>query len=246
MFPPDLLSDAAALLDRLRAQGLRLATAESCTGGLIAALFTEIAGSSDVVERGFVTYSNAAKTELLGVSDELLARHGAVSEPVARAMVQGALAHSHADVAVSVTGVAGPGGGSDAKPVGLVHIAAMRKGGDDPASGMPLRRHRPRADPSRQRRGRASADLACGRRFRAVDRARALLEGERVAAERAVEQGADQHLQHHRLELVGDEEIDIASARRRAELPAVLQLPEGSARVFRALRLHRELRRDRT
>jgi nicotinamide-nucleotide amidase len=130
MFPPDLLSDAAALLDRLRVQGLRLATAESCTGGLIAALFTEIAGSSDVVERGFVTYSNAAKTELLGISDELLARHGAVSEPVARAMVQGALARSHAGVAVSVTGVAGPGGGSDAKPVGLVHIAAMRKGGE--------------------------------------------------------------------------------------------------------------------
>lgn len=130
MFPVDLLNEAAALLDRLRAQGLRLATAESCTGGLIAALFTEIAGSSDVVERGFVTYSNAAKTELLGVADDLLARHGAVSEPVARAMVQGALTHSHADVAVSVTGVAGPGGGTDAKPVGLVHIAALRKGGD--------------------------------------------------------------------------------------------------------------------
>jgi nicotinamide-nucleotide amidase len=130
MFPADLLKEAAELLDRLRAQGLRLATAESCTGGLISALFTEIAGSSDVVERGFVTYSNAAKTELLGVSDDLLARHGAVSEPVARAMVQGALAHSHADIAVSVTGVAGPGGGTDAKPVGLVHIAALRKGGE--------------------------------------------------------------------------------------------------------------------
>lgn len=130
MFPVDLLNEAAALLDRLRAQGLRLATAESCTGGLIAALFTEIAGSSDVVERGFVTYSNAAKTELLGVADDLLARHGAVSEPVARAMVQGALTHSHADIAVSVTGVAGPGGGTDTKPVGLVHIAALRKGGD--------------------------------------------------------------------------------------------------------------------
>ena len=130
MFPVDLLNEAAELLDRLRAQGLRLATAESCTGGLIAALFTEVAGSSDVVERGFVTYSNAAKTELLGVSDELLACHGAVSEPVARAMVQGALAHSHADVAVSVTGVAGPGGGTNSKPIGLVHIAALRKGGD--------------------------------------------------------------------------------------------------------------------
>jgi nicotinamide-nucleotide amidase len=130
MFPAALLSDAAALLDRLRTQGLRLATAESCTGGLIAALFTEIAGSSDVVERGFVTYSNEAKSELLGVGADVLALHGAVSEPVARAMVQGALAHSHADVAVSVTGVAGPGGGSDAKPVGLVHVAAMRKGGE--------------------------------------------------------------------------------------------------------------------
>jgi len=130
MFPAALLSDAAALLDRLRAQGLRLATAESCTGGLIAALFTEIAGSSDVIERGFVTYSNAAKSEMLGVPPALIAQHGAVSEPVARAMVQGALAHSHADVAVSVTGVAGPGGGSDAKSVGLVHIAAMRKGGE--------------------------------------------------------------------------------------------------------------------
>lgn len=130
MFPADLLKEAAELLDRLRAQGLRLATAESCTGGLIAALFTEIAGSSDVVERGFVTYSNEAKTELLGVAESLLARHGAVSEPVARAMVQGALAHSPADIAVSVTGVAGPGGGTDAKPVGLVHIAALRKGGE--------------------------------------------------------------------------------------------------------------------
>ena len=130
MFPADLLKEAAELLDRLRAQSLRLATAESCTGGLIAALFTEIAGSSDVIERGFVTYSNEAKTELLGVADDLLTRHGAVSEPVARAMVQGALARAHADIAVSVTGVAGPGGGTDAKPVGLVHIAALRKGGE--------------------------------------------------------------------------------------------------------------------
>lgn len=130
MFPADLLREAAELLDRLRAQGLRLATAESCTGGLIAALFTEIAGSSDVVERGFVTYSNAAKSEMIGVPPALIARHGAVSEPVARAMAQGALAHSHADIAVSVTGVAGPGGGTATKPVGLVHIAAARKGGE--------------------------------------------------------------------------------------------------------------------
>jgi nicotinamide-nucleotide amidase len=129
MFPADLTQAAATLLDDLRGRGLKLATAESCTGGLISALLTEIAGSSDVVERGFVTYSNAAKHELLGVPEAMLAEHGAVSEPVARAMVQGALSHSRADVAVAVTGVAGPGGGSAAKPVGLVHIAAARRGG---------------------------------------------------------------------------------------------------------------------
>ena len=130
MFTAPLLNDATALLDELRKRGLKLATAESCTGGLIAALFTEIAGSSDVIERGFITYSNAAKTELIGVPDTLIVQHGAVSEAVARAMAQGALAYSHADVSVAVTGVAGPGGGSAAKPVGLVHIAAARKGGD--------------------------------------------------------------------------------------------------------------------
>jgi nicotinamide-nucleotide amidase len=130
MFTAPLLNDATALLDELRKRGLKLAAAESCTGGLISALFTEIAGSSDVIERGFVTYSNAAKTEQIGVPEALIVQHGAVSEAVARAMAQGALAHSYADVAVAVTGVAGPGGGSAAKPVGLVHIAAARKGGD--------------------------------------------------------------------------------------------------------------------
>jgi nicotinamide-nucleotide amidase len=129
MFPATLTQHAAALLDDLRRRGLKLATAESCTGGLVAGVLTEIAGSSDVVERGFVTYSNEAKTELLGVSEMTLAQHGAVSEPVARAMAVGALAHSYADIAVSVTGIAGPGGGSAAKPVGLVHIAAARRGG---------------------------------------------------------------------------------------------------------------------
>ena len=129
MFSPDLVNGAAALLDDLRKRGLRLATAEGCTGGLIAALLTEIAGSSDVVERGFVAYANAAKSELLGVPDAMLAEHGAVSEPVARAMCQGTLARSEADIAVAVTGVAGPGGDSAAKPVGLVHIAAARRGG---------------------------------------------------------------------------------------------------------------------
>jgi len=130
MFPPDLIAQAEYILSDFRRRGLKLAAAESCTGGLVTALLTEIAGSSDVVERGFVTYSNAAKHELLGVPDEMLAAHGAVSEPVARAMAEGALARSSADVAVAVTGVAGPDGGTAAKPVGLVHFAAARRGGE--------------------------------------------------------------------------------------------------------------------
>ena len=113
---------ATALLQACRARGWMVATAESCTGGLVAALLTEIPGSSDVVERGFVTYSNEAKSEMLEVPAVVIAGHGAVSEPVARAMAEGALAHSRADVAVSITGVAGPGGGSAEKPVGLVHF----------------------------------------------------------------------------------------------------------------------------
>jgi nicotinamide-nucleotide amidase len=129
MFTPDLAKKAEALLSDLRSRRMRVATAESCTGGLVAALFTDIPGSSDVVERGFVTYSNDAKHELLDVPEEMLAQHGAVSEAVARAMAAGALAHSHADVSVSVTGVAGPDGGSAEKPVGLVHFAAARRGG---------------------------------------------------------------------------------------------------------------------
>ncbi len=110
------------------ATGLRVATAESCTGGMIAAALTDVAGSSAVFERGFVTYSNAAKAELLGVPEASLAEHGAVSEQTARAMAEGALAHSRADVAVAVTGIAGPDGGSPDKPVGLVHFAAARTG----------------------------------------------------------------------------------------------------------------------
>jgi nicotinamide-nucleotide amidase len=129
LFSSALVGQGAALLDDMRRRGLRLATAESCTGGLIAGLLTEIAGSSDVVERGFVTYSNAAKRDLLAVPEATLAQHGAVSEAAARAMAEGALARSEADIAVAVTGVAGPGGGTAAKPVGLVHIAAARKGG---------------------------------------------------------------------------------------------------------------------
>jgi nicotinamide-nucleotide amidase len=127
---PELLHQAELLLARLRAASLKLATAESCTGGLVAATLTAIAGSSDVVERGFVTYSNEAKAELLGVPMAMIAEHGAVSRPVARAMVLGALSASRADVAISVTGVAGPGGGSAEKPVGLVFIGACRRGAE--------------------------------------------------------------------------------------------------------------------
>jgi nicotinamide-nucleotide amidase len=122
-----LRAEAAALLEAARARGLHIATAESCTGGLIAALLTEIPGSSDVVERGFVTYSNEAKMELLGVPADTLARVGAVSRETALAMAAGALAQSRAEIAVAVTGVAGPGGGSAEKPVGLVHLAVSAK-----------------------------------------------------------------------------------------------------------------------
>jgi nicotinamide-nucleotide amidase len=124
----DFDAQVSALGDALRRQRLMLATAESCTGGMVAAACTAIAGSSDWFERGFVTYSNVAKTELLGVDAALIATHGAVSAEVARAMAEGALAHSHADVSVAVTGVAGPGGGSKDKPVGTVWLALARRG----------------------------------------------------------------------------------------------------------------------
>lgn len=126
MFSPALLARAEKLLADARAKGLKVATAESCTGGLIAGLLTEIAGSSDVVERGFVTYSNDSKRELLAVPPDLIARHGAVSSEVAQAMALGALSRSKADLAVAVTGIAGPGGGTEEKPVGLVYLAVAR------------------------------------------------------------------------------------------------------------------------
>ena len=128
-FSADITERAERLLSLCRAEGLRVATAESCTGGLIAACLTEIAGSSDVVDRGFVTYADEAKRDLLGVPDEVLMRVGAVSEEVARAMAAGALARSDADLAVAVTGIAGPGGGTAAKPVGLVHHACAGPSG---------------------------------------------------------------------------------------------------------------------
>jgi nicotinamide-nucleotide amidase len=128
MIPDELLAEADSLLAACRAGQIRLAIAESCTGGLIAATLTAIAGSSDVVDRGFVPYSNEAKHDLLGVPMELIARHGAVSEEVARAMAEGALARSRASIAISVTGVAGPGGGSVEKPVGMVCLGLAQRG----------------------------------------------------------------------------------------------------------------------
>jgi nicotinamide-nucleotide amidase len=120
---------AKRLLALCRVRGLKIATAESCTGGLVAAALTEIPGSSDVVERGFVTYSNEAKHEMLGVPNAILRKFGAVSRQTAQAMARGALKNSAADIAVSITGIAGPGGATPGKPVGLVHLAAAARGG---------------------------------------------------------------------------------------------------------------------
>jgi nicotinamide-nucleotide amidase len=129
MIRRDLTRAAARVLDLCRAHGLTIATAESCTGGLVAAALTEIAGSSDVVDRGFVTYSNAAKQAMLDVPAGILDRHGAVSRETAEAMAKGALAHAPADLAVAITGIAGPSGGTAEKPVGLVHFAAAARDG---------------------------------------------------------------------------------------------------------------------
>ncbi|ABC90730.1 competence-damage associated protein [Rhizobium etli CFN 42] len=129
LFPQDIVSAAEAIIRDFTAAGLMISTAESCTGGLISGALTEISGSSAVVDRGFVTYTNTAKIELLGVQEQTLLRFGAVSEETARQMVHGALLRSSADIAVAVTGIAGPGGGSAEKPVGLVHLAAKSRAG---------------------------------------------------------------------------------------------------------------------
>ncbi len=129
-FDRELVIEVKETLDMARESGLMIAVAESCTGGLLAGALTAVAGASTVFERGFVTYSNAAKEELLGVPGALIATHGAVSEQVARAMAEGALARSRADLAVAITGIAGPGGGTPEKPVGLVHFAAAARDGE--------------------------------------------------------------------------------------------------------------------
>ncbi len=129
MFPDDLRARAEQLVALYRDKSSTIAAAESCTGGLLAGLITSVPGASDIFERGFVTYSNAAKVECLGVSRNLVERFGAVSAEVAAAMAEGALGHSRADIALSITGIAGPGGGSAQKPVGLVHLGLARRGG---------------------------------------------------------------------------------------------------------------------
>lgn len=126
---PDITALAERVLSEARSRGLRIATAESCTGGLVSVALTDIPGSSDVFERGFITYSNEAKQELLGVPADVIRSHGAVSTQAATALASGALARSRADIAVSITGVAGPGGGSVQKPIGLVHFAIASRNG---------------------------------------------------------------------------------------------------------------------
>lgn len=126
MFPIEVQTQARLLIDEVRERHLRVVTAESCTGGLVAAAICAIPGASDIFERGFVTYTNRAKEEMLGIPGDLIADFGAVSEPVARMMAEGALNNSRAHIAVAITGVAGPGGGSPMKPVGTVHLATAR------------------------------------------------------------------------------------------------------------------------
>lgn len=128
MFPPDILESASRLIEALRAKSRKVTTAESCTGGLVSAAITSIAGSSDVFESGFVTYADTAKTGMIGVDAPLIERYGAVSVEVAQAMAEGALAAAAADLALSITGIAGPGGGSPAKPVGLVFVGCAVRG----------------------------------------------------------------------------------------------------------------------
>ncbi|MFO1187962.1 MAG: nicotinamide-nucleotide amidohydrolase family protein [Alphaproteobacteria bacterium] len=129
-YPDDILAAAESVLNAARGKSLKIVTAESCTGGLLSGALTEIAGSSDVFERGYIVYSNLAKAEALGVDKQLLMAAGAVSAEVASAMAEGALTRSRSHLAVAITGIAGPGGGSPGKPVGLVHFAGLRRGAE--------------------------------------------------------------------------------------------------------------------
>lgn len=166
----DVQNLAEEVLERARRLGLMIATAESCTGGLVAAALTAIAGSSDAFERGFVTYSNEAKTEMLGVDPTLIQLHGAVSREVAQAMAKGALSRSRAKLSVAVTGIAGPGGGSLEKPVGLVHFAAARVAGQASESKLTVIHHEERFGEIGRAEIRAkSVDAALGLLIRAAE-----------------------------------------------------------------------------
>ncbi len=209
------IAQAAELLDACRARGETIVTAESCTGGLVAATLTAIPGSSDVFERGFVTYANAAKSEMLGVPYWLIERHGAVSEDVARAMAGGALTHSQASLAVAVTGIAGPDGGTPEKPVGLVHFAAgaarRRRSATrwccSAISGAPRS-----GGGASSARSRCSAHCceASARAFASIDRIGPRLEGVGIFLHGLVEEAADQPLEQARAEAIGDIEVDLA------------------------------------
>ncbi len=130
MFPKELIDQTKALVEACQEAGLMISTAESCTGGLLSACLTEVPGASNVFERGFVTYTDTAKVDMLGVPEALIRDHGAVSEEVARAMAEGVLSRVNADLSASITGIAGPGGATETKPLGLVHVASLRRGGD--------------------------------------------------------------------------------------------------------------------
>ena len=130
MFPKELIDQTKSLVEACRDAGLMIGTAESCTGGLLAGCLTEVPGASNVFERGFVTYTNTAKVDMLGVPEALIRDHGAVSEEVARAMAEGVLSRVNADLGAAITGIAGPGGATPAKPLGLVYLASIRRGGE--------------------------------------------------------------------------------------------------------------------
>ncbi len=200
MLQQELNERARALLDLCRGKRLKLAAAESCTGGLLAATLTEIPGSSDVFERGFITYSNEAKKTMLGVASATLQSHGAVSSETAAAMARGVLAHTPVDLAVSITGIAGPGGAVPGKPVGLVHLAAAsrnRRCGAGKVANL--------VSMSRIHTGEFAASLSCATRLAAlsvVDHVRAPLERCREAAEGGIEHGTHQQAQRPTLKVV--------------------------------------------
>jgi nicotinamide-nucleotide amidase len=233
LLPEELIALADRVVRENRALGRRVALAESCTGGLVSAALTEIPGSSDVVEAGFVTYSNNAKMSLLGVSADVLETFGAVSTATAWAMAQGALNGSDADIAVAITGVAGPGGGTAKKPVGTVVFAQAVRDGDP--EDMKAERHE-FGDIGRG--GYPASGRAVGARVAvAVKSGSTLLERADHAAERGAEHLPRQHFEHPVLEGEVDREVDRASLLLRPEPPAIAQIFERPVEIFDVDRL---------